>query len=36
MTKTSLDQLTYDIIGAAIQVHNQLGPGYWKASIMNA
>ena len=27
MTKSYLDQLTYDIIGAAIEVHNQLGLG---------
>jgi len=27
MTKSYLDQLTYDIIGSAIEVHNQLGPG---------
>lgn len=27
MTKSYLDQLTYDIIGAAIEVDGQLGPG---------
>lgn len=27
MTKSYLDQLTYDIIGVAIEVHRQLGPG---------
>ncbi len=27
MTKSCLNQLTYDIIGAAIDVHNNLGPG---------
>jgi GxxExxY protein len=27
MTKSYLDQLTYDIIGATIEVHNRLGPG---------
>ena len=27
MTKSYLDQLTYDIIGTAIEVHNNLGPG---------
>lgn len=27
MTKSDLNQLTYDIIGAAIEVHHQLGPG---------
>ncbi len=27
MTKSYLNQLTYDIIGAAIEVHHQLGPG---------
>lgn len=26
-TKSQLEQLTYSIIGAAITVHNQLGPG---------
>lgn len=27
MTKSYLNQLTYDIIGAAIEAHHQLGPG---------
>lgn len=26
-TKTQIDQYTYDILGAAIEVHKQIGPG---------
>lgn len=26
-TKASADRLSYDIVGAAIEVHRQLGPG---------
>lgn len=32
MTKTYLDNLTYQIIGSAIEVHKQLGPGLLESS----
>lgn len=30
MTQKSLNDLTYKIIGAAIEVHKELGPGLWE------
>ena len=34
-TKKDLDELSYKILGAAIEVHKALVPDFWKASITN-
>ncbi len=36
VTKQWLNELTYKVIGCAIEVHNILALPYWKASMKNA